>query len=190
MSQAIPRRSMVVGSVLAIVIIVLVVITALIHLDKAIAMGLFASHTGNARVGAGSFNRNAPGAPGVRHGPGVNPPAGAPKGGAPRGGGRPSGVMLLLFQNLALLFFLNFVGYIVLGVALYLPPLKKLQRVIRWLLIAFTALTVAAYFAIAGLRPNPMGYADKAIEVVLIILLIVEDLRAVRLKRLFTSSIS
>jgi hypothetical protein len=194
MDQTVPRRVMVIGSVLSIVIVVLVVATALVHLDKAIMTGLFSNHAGNVRAGAGGFRGSARGAPGVSRGPGVNPPAGgAPRGGFPAGGGaraRPSGVMLWLFQNLSLLFFLNFIGYIVLAVALYLPPLKKVQRIIRWLLVAFAAITIIAYFAISGFSPNPMGYVDKILELLIIILLIIEDRRVARLARSSTPSVA
>jgi hypothetical protein len=76
---------------------------------------------------------------------------------------------------LLLLFFLNFIGYIVLGVALYLPFLKQFQRIIWWLRIIFAAITVIAYVVTLGFTPNPVGYADKIIEVALIVLLIIED---------------
>jgi hypothetical protein len=88
--------------------------------------------------------------------------------------------MLLLFENLPLLFFLNFIGYIVLGVALYLPFLQQFQRIIRWLLIVFTAVTIIAYFMVLGLSPNTLGLVDKAIEVVLVILLLIEDFKSAR----------
>jgi low affinity Fe/Cu permease len=91
--------------------------------------------------------------------------------------------MGLVKSNMALLFVLNFVGYIVLVIALYLPQLKRFQRIIRWALIVFTAITIIAYFAIVGLSDNTTGYVDKAAEIVLIVLLLLEDRKAARLAR-------
>ena len=48
----------------------------------------------------------------------------------------------------------------------------------RWALIAFTALTVVAYFAMIQGQFDALGLADKAIELLLIALLLVEDRRA------------
>lgn len=80
---------------------------------------------------------------------------------------------------LAVLFLCNFCGYVVLTAALYLPMLRRFQHVTRALLIGFTAVTFVAYFAIErGLALNPIGLADKAVEVALIVLLIIEARRA------------
>lgn len=146
-------------SILAIAIIILAVITAWIHLDRAIMMGFFSGHTG----AAGGAGGHAPAGKGAAGGP---------------GGGAPSGLMGLVFSNLALLFVLNCVGYIVLVIALYIPQLKRFQRIIRWALIVFTAVTIIAYFAIVGLHDNPTGYLDKAVEIILIALLLIEDRKA------------
>jgi hypothetical protein len=70
------------------------------------------------------------------------------------------------------MFVLNGIGYIVLAVALYLPQLKKQQRWIRWALIVFTAITIAGW-VVVGER-NTIAYADKLIEVALIVLLILD----------------
>lgn len=80
---------------------------------------------------------------------------------------------------LAVLFFCNFGGYVVLGTALYLPGLRRFQRVTRALLIGYTAVTFVAYFAIArGEALNLFGLADKAVETALMALLVVEGRRA------------
>jgi hypothetical protein len=155
MSQITLNRTTLKIGLLQIAIIILIIATALIHLDKTMAMGFF-GHAGGAPAG------------------------GHHAGGPPMGGGGPSGPMLLLFENLPLLFFLNFIGYIVLGVALYLPFLQQFQRIIRWLLIVFTAVTIIAYFMVLGLSPNTLGLVDKAIEVVLVILLLIEDFKSAR----------
>ena len=140
---------------LQIAIIVLVIITALIHLQRGIGM---------------SFGGGGP-PPGAGSG---GPPPGGPPGGA--GGG--FNIMQLLPVPLPVLFLLNGIGYLVLVTALYLPALSNYRRLIRWLLIAFAAVTIIMYLLIVGLRMNPIGLFDKAVEVALIALLLIEDRRA------------
>ena len=80
---------------------------------------------------------------------------------------------------LAVLFLCNFGGYVVLNAALYLPVLRRFQRVTRAVLIGYTALTFVAYFAIAGAGAlNPIGLSDKAIEAALLALLVIDGRRA------------
>lgn len=71
------------------------------------------------------------------------------------------------------IFILNGVGYIVLIVALYfIPQLAGQRALIRWVLLAYTAVTFILYFVFNW--PDiwgPAGLIDKAIELVLIILL-------------------
>jgi hypothetical protein len=78
---------------------------------------------------------------------------------------------------LTIMFMLNFVGYIVLVTALYLPPLQRIQPITRWILIAFTTATIISWYLISGSHPDIVDYVDKSVEVVLIILLLVEVLR-------------
>lgn len=75
-------------------------------------------------------------------------------------------------------FLLAAVGYVGLLLALYLPIplLQRYQRVSRWLLILYTAGFVISW-AVMGQRITE-AYIDKAIEVVLIIFLLVEDRQA------------
>jgi hypothetical protein len=82
--------------------------------------------------------------------------------------------MQLLPLPLPTLFLLNGIGYLVLVTALYLPQLRQYQPIVCWLLIIFTAVTVIMYFAIAGLRLNPVGLLTKAVEIALIILLLID----------------
>ena len=51
---------------------------------------------------------------------------------------------------------------------------------IRWLLIAYAAITILAWYLITGGQPNLLAYIDKPIEVALIILLLIDDRRAAR----------
>jgi hypothetical protein len=153
MSQATSRRLVRTIGTLQIVIIVLVVITALIHLQRGIGMS------------AGG------------------PPGGGPgggQGGSPPGGGGQGGfnIMAMLPIPLPMLFLLNGIGYLVLVSALYLPQLRQYQPIVRWLLIIFAAVTIIMYFAIVGLRPNPVGLLTKAVEIALIVLLLIEGRRA------------
>ena len=75
-------------------------------------------------------------------------------------------------------FILNGLGYLTLLAALYLPVprLVRYRNVVRWVLIGFTALTIVLWILL-GAR-TPIGYIDKAIEVALILLLLLEARRS------------
>jgi hypothetical protein len=161
MSQVTLRRTISHIGPLQIAIIILAVVTALVHLDRGLMTSVLASHL------AGHF-------PGPRGGHFAGHPAGPPPGG--------SSILMLLPIPLPVLFYLNFIGYIVLVTALYLPLLRRYQRIIRSILIAYTAITIIAWFLITNASPNPLAYFDKPIEVALIILLLIED-RQARLAR-------
>ncbi len=153
MSQVTLRRTISHLGPLQIAIILLAVVTGLVHLYRGLMM---------------SFLAGAP----PRHFAGPPPGHFA----------APSPLMMLVFTALPVLFYLNFLGYIVLATALYLPPLRRYQQVIRWILIAYTAFTILAWFLITNAQPNTLAYFDKPIEVALIILLLIED-RQTRLSR-------
>ena len=61
--------------------------------------------------------------------------------------------------------------------ALYYPAFARFRRLIRWALIALTAATIVAYFALIQGQYDAMGIGDKVAEVVLIVLLVVEGRR-------------
>lgn len=151
---------------LQLVIIVLVVFTALVHLQRGLGMGM------------GGFG----GGPGGGRPAGGNPPEGGqpPSDGPRGGGGAPMGfaLMRMLPIPLPILFLLNGIGYLGLLIALYLPALARYQHIIRWLLIAFAAVTIVLYFLFAGFSPNPIGLIDKVIEVALIVALFIEGRQA------------
>jgi hypothetical protein len=155
---------------LQIAITVLAVVTGLIHLNRAMAMGSMRGRLPSSPP-AGGF-------PAGPQGGGHMPPIGGPS------------IMTMLPLPLPVLFYLNFIGYIVLAIALYLPallqfqPLLRYQRVIRWLLIVYTAITVVLWFLITGGHYNLSAYIDKPIEAALIILLLVDDRQASRQARL------
>jgi hypothetical protein len=75
-----------------------------------------------------------------------------------------------------LMFIANGIGYLVLAAAAYLPiaALANLRMLAKWALLAFTLVTIGGWVLIG--ERSTIGYVDKAIEVVLVILLIV-DLR-------------
>ena len=161
MSQVNSQRLFRTIGILQIAIIILVVITALVHLQRGIGMS------------AGGFGGAPPrGAQG-------GPPGGAP-GGPP--GGAPGGFNMfqLLPLPLPILFLINGIGYLVLISALYLPALARYQRVVRWLLIIFAATTFMLYFLLNGFRLSPLAIVDKVAEITLIVLLLIEDRQSVR----------
>lgn len=69
-----------------------------------------------------------------------------------------------------ILFFLNFLGYVTLVSALYapIPALVRLRPLTRVLLIAFAAATIAGYLYVGVFEP--IGWIDKTIEALLIVL--------------------
>jgi hypothetical protein len=76
-----------------------------------------------------------------------------------------------------ILFVLNGIGYIALLVALYfLKPFAASRPLIRWTLIGFTAVTVILYFVFNGADAfkSAFGLVDKAVEVILIVLLLMD----------------
>jgi hypothetical protein len=75
------------------------------------------------------------------------------------------------------MFILNGLGYLALLAALYLPVprLARYRNVVRWALVGYTALTIFLWI-LFGAR-MPIGYIDKAIEVALIALLLLEARR-------------
>ncbi len=74
-------------------------------------------------------------------------------------------------------FLLNGIGYLVLIGALYLPlaALSPYQQPLRWILIAYTALTIVLW-VLLGARTT-IGYFDKLVEVALIIFLWLDNQR-------------
>lgn len=69
-------------------------------------------------------------------------------------------------------FYLNGAGYIALVIALYLPLLSRWKRLARILLIGYTLLTIVLWLLIG--EQNLLAYADKLVEVLLVILLVLE----------------
>ena len=79
----------------------------------------------------------------------------------------------LSFAPDAMIFTLNGLGYLAF-VALFVfetPITRGREGLFLWAFIAYTAVTIIAYFALNGFTPiaaSPLGYATKAIEVLLI----------------------
>lgn len=80
---------------------------------------------------------------------------------------------MLIFPDT--LFILNALGYVGLLAALYLPlpVVSDYRPMVRWALMGYTALTIVLWIFI-GTR-DLYAYTDKAIEVVLIVLLWLES---------------
>jgi hypothetical protein len=76
------------------------------------------------------------------------------------------------------IFILNGLGYLGLLGALYLPipQLVPYRRAIRWLFIAYTALTILLWVAFGD--DSTIAYINKINEILLITLLVLEDRRA------------
>ena len=81
-----------------------------------------------------------------------------------------NGEMLPIYQ---LLFVGNFLAYMTLASALLLPisPLARVRSFIRTVLIAIAVASIASYFYVGVL--DAVGHIDKAIEVLLIVLVTV-----------------
>lgn len=76
-----------------------------------------------------------------------------------------------------ILFVLNGIGYLALIAALYfLRSFAASRSLIRWALLGFTAVTIILYFAFNGADAfnSAFGLVDKAIEVLLIVLLLLD----------------
>jgi hypothetical protein len=156
MSQTQSRRFLAALGPLQVVILTLVVITALVHLQRGVSTSAF--------LFGGGFRSGPPG-------------GGPPGGGAGRFPGGPPGgfnIMQMLPVPLPILFFINAIGYLVLGGALYLPALAQYRAIVRWLLIIFAATTFVLYFLINGFRLNPLAVIDKIAELSLIVLLFID----------------
>jgi hypothetical protein len=82
--------------------------------------------------------------------------------------------------TIMVLFLLNGLGYLGLLGALYLPlaPLRPFRNQVRWLLMGYALLTIILYFAFNWPAVwNPGGLFNKAVEAVLIGLLLIERQR-------------
>ncbi|MCB9009313.1 MAG: hypothetical protein H6656_18475 [Ardenticatenaceae bacterium] len=84
--------------------------------------------------------------------------------------------LILGIQFGNVLFILNFLGYLALVAGLYfLPQLASQQAMLRWALVGYTALTIILYFVMnPDAFTSGLGLVTKAIEVILIILLVMD----------------
>jgi hypothetical protein len=71
------------------------------------------------------------------------------------------------------IFVLNGAGYLLLLLLLLAPiaPLTAYRPLIRWALIAYTAITIFAWLLIPTAARTPLAFFDKAVEIGLIALL-------------------
>ncbi len=74
-------------------------------------------------------------------------------------------------ENLGRLLVLNGIGYLALLVAFWFNIPKGQERTVGWVLIAYAAVTIVAYFVSWGLKgfSQPVGILTKVIEVLLIV---------------------
>ncbi|MCY4410841.1 MAG: hypothetical protein OXC27_10270 [Caldilineaceae bacterium] len=81
--------------------------------------------------------------------------------------------LFLGVQGGIFIFILNGLGFIALVVGLYLlPQLANWRTHIRWALVAYTAVTIIAYFVVnQNALDSGIGLLTKAVEVILIVLL-------------------
>ena len=106
-------------------------------------------------------------------------------------GGLQIGIMVLTLSTAAIHFSRNFpngafilsgLGYLGLLAALYLPALFFASRrgLVRTVLMGYSALTIIAWIGMGdkSLATGYVGYVDKVIEIVLIILLWLEHQRS------------
>ena len=83
------------------------------------------------------------------------------------------GILLnLMMGELDPLFTLNGIGFLVLITAYFLPQLSKYRNIVRWVLIAYTAITIIAWLFL-GARET-LGYVTALIEVGLIVALLLD----------------
>lgn len=77
------------------------------------------------------------------------------------------------------IFVLNGAGYLLLLLLLLapIPALAAYRASIRWVFIAYTAVTVFAWLLIDGAARTPLAFFDKAVEIGLIALLWIDGQR-------------
>ena len=81
----------------------------------------------------------------------------------------------ILFPDV--MFILNGLGYLALLAALYapVPALEGHKPLIRWVFVGYTSLTFLIWLAVG--ERTPIAFVDKAVELALIVLLLVERSR-------------
>lgn len=80
--------------------------------------------------------------------------------------------------SFGLIFILNFIGYLALWAATYAPidALAGYRSMARWLFIIYTIITIILFFVFnADTGYGTLGLITKAIEVVLVILLFMDN---------------
>lgn len=79
--------------------------------------------------------------------------------------------------NFLIIFLLNGIGYLALLAALYfLPQMAGQRSLIRWVLVGYAALTIVLYFVMNdNALSSGLGLVTKAIEIVLVILLVTDN---------------
>ena len=76
--------------------------------------------------------------------------------------------------DIRILFILNGLGYFALLAAFYLPVFQRFHNAMRWIFIAYTAVTILLYFvwvAMSGEWTIPLGPIAKLVEAAMIVIL-------------------
>jgi hypothetical protein len=76
--------------------------------------------------------------------------------------------------DIRILFILNGLGYFALLAAFYLPAFQRFHNAVRWIFIAYTAVTILLYFvwvAMSGEWTIPLGPIAKVVEAAMIVIL-------------------
>ena len=79
--------------------------------------------------------------------------------------------------DIRILFLLNGLGFFSLVAAFYLPMFQKFHKQLRWVFVAYTAVTILLYFvwvAMSGDWTIPVGPIAKIVEAAMIVLLLRE----------------
>lgn len=82
-------------------------------------------------------------------------------------------VLNMLMGRIDPLFTLNGIGFLVLVAAYLLPQFSRYRGIVRWILIAYTAITIIAWLFMG--QREILGYATKIIEVGLIVALFLDS---------------
>lgn len=81
-------------------------------------------------------------------------------------------VLNMLMGKIDLLFTLNGLGYLALLAAYFLPQLRSMRGLVRWALIGYTLVTIAAWIFMG--ERDFIGYTTKLAEAGLIALLLID----------------
>jgi hypothetical protein len=102
-------------------------------------------------------------------------PGGAPSGGPPRGGFKMPQAIPFVSLPLNELFLLNFIGFVVLVLMLWVVFLwfSRWLWVVDIVMIGYTALAIIGWFRVGKPNPQGLGHLSKGLEIALIAALLI-----------------